>query len=313
MKKYIENLRQKSLLGYIFIQPIYYIFRLFIKTIPDRTFVELKFRWHMDYSLNLDNPKTLNEKINWLKLNDRTQLHTICADKYRVREYVSEKIGTDYLVPLYFQTDNPNELIPENISNIPCIIKANHDSSGGIFVYDKSKIDWVKVQEGFKKRLKQNYFWSSREWQYKNIKPTIVVEKLLQDNQGNIPFDYKLHCFNGKVRMISVDLGRDTDEHHRNWYSREWIREPYKWSSQKGSKFTDPTEEDVERPKTLEEMIRLSEILAQPFAYVRVDWYDVNGQLYFGEITFHHDGGVLPILPKIWDEKLGALLKLQKI
>ncbi|MGB6153232.1 MAG: ATP-grasp fold amidoligase family protein, partial [Pricia sp.] len=209
------------------------------------------------------------------------------------------------------QTDNPSDLIPENITKTPCIIKANHDSSGGIFVYDKNQIDWENVQKGLEKRLKQNYYWSSREWQYKNIKPTIVVEKLLQDSQGNIPFDYKLHCFNGKVRMISVDSGRDTDKHFRNWYSRDWTREPYRWSSQKGQKFTDPSEEDIERPKTLEKMMELSEILAQPFAYVRVDWYEVDGKLYFGEITFHHDGGVFPILPKKWDKKLGTLLKHQ--
>lgn len=267
----------------------------------------------MNYPLNLEKPRTLNEKINWLKLNHRTELHTICADKYKVREYVTKKIGSAYLIPLYFQTKNPYELVPENITKFPCIIKTNHDSSGGVFVYDKNQINWKKTRRAFKVRLKRNYFWSSREWQYKHIEPRIIIEKLLQDNNGNIPFDYKLHCFNAKVRMISVDSGRGTDRHHRNWYSREWNREPYKWSSQKGTKFTDPSEDDIERPGTLEEMIKLSEILAQPFPYVRIDWYDLNSKLYFGEITFHHDGGVLPIIPKIWDTKLGALINHEAI
>ncbi|MBQ4915644.1 glycosyl transferase [Maribacter sp. MMG018] len=294
MKKALQSL-------FVFILPL----------IPDKQLVQLKFRWHMGYFPNLKNPSTLNEKINWLKLYDRTPLHTQCSDKYLVREYIKEKIGNQFLVPLYFTTTNPKEITPENISDVPCIIKANHDSSGGIFVHDKSEINWEDVQETFKERLKLNYYVGSREWQYKNIEPRIIVEKLLQDKNGNIPFDYKLHCFNGKVRMISVDMGRGTDQHYRNWYNTNWEREEFKWSSPKGNgKSTDPSEEDAERPTTLNEMIRLSEILAEPFSYVRVDWYDVDGVLYFGELTFHHDGGFRPIEPKIWDKKLGNELKL---
>jgi hypothetical protein len=239
-------------------------------------------------------------------------LHTQCADKYAVREYIKEKVGENYLVPLYYHTLDPKDLVPDNLPDTPCIIKANHDSSGGIFVYDKSKIDWKGVQKGFEKRLKKNYYWRSKEWQYKNIKPRIIVEKLLQDKNGNIPFDYKLHCFNGKVRMVQVDMGRGTDKHYRNWYNTAWVREPYKWSSPKGNGiFTDPSDEDPEEPPTLKEMIRLSQILAEPFCYVRVDWYDVDGNLFFGEMTFHHDGGMQAILPKIWDEKLGSEVKLE--
>ncbi|MBC6997982.1 glycosyl transferase [Cytophaga sp. FL35] len=267
----------------------------------------------MGYSLDLKNPKTLNEKINWLKLHDRTALHTQCSDKYEVRKFVIEKIGEEFLVPLYFQTEDPNQIIPENITMTPCIIKTNHDSGGGVFVYDKNKIDWAAVQNSLGERMKHNYFWSSREWQYKNIKPRIIVEKLLQDSNGKIPNDYKVHCFNGKVRMISVDVGRNTEEHHRNWYSNKWEREPYKWSSHKGKKFTDPSENDLDPPKNFELMKSLSEKLAAPFNYARIDWYDVNGQLFFGEVTFHHDGGYLPILPKIWDEKLGQELNLKHI
>ncbi|MEP2279096.1 ATP-grasp fold amidoligase family protein, partial [Maribacter sp.] len=113
------------------------------------------------------------------------------------------------------------------------------------------------------------------------------------------------------VRMISVDMGRGTDQHYRNWYNTNWEQEEFKWSSPKeNGKSTDPSSEDLERPKTLKEMIRLSELLAKPFKYVRVDWYDVDGKLYFGELTFHHDGGFRPILPEIWDKKLGNELNL---
>ncbi|WP_225036344.1 ATP-grasp fold amidoligase family protein [Winogradskyella sp. SM1960] len=265
----------------------------------------------MGYKLDLDNPITLNEKINWLKLYDRKDLHTTVADKFKVRDYIKSKIGEQYLVPLLFQSDNPKELLPENLPDIPFIIKANHDSSGGQIVKNKADINWKKIQQQFKKRLKENYFYSSREWQYKNIKPTIIAEKLLTDKNEKIPFDYKIHCFNGKVRMIQVDIDRNSDSHYRNWYNAKWEREPYKWSSSKGNgKYTDPSDYEIDRPDTLDNMIQLSEKLSEDFIYVRVDWYDVDGKLYFGELTFHHDGGTSPILPKEWDENLGKQLLL---
>ncbi len=312
MKRYIEKLRQNTVFENLLIRPIQSLSRLYMKTLPDTTFAKVKFRYHMGYSPNLDNPQTLNEKINWLKLNDRKELLTLCADKYRVREYVLEKIGKEYLVPLYFQTEDPSQIIPENIPETPCIIKANHDSSGGIFVYDKTKINWKEVQKEFTKRLTQNYYQESREWQYKNIQPSIIVEKLLLDIEGVVPMDYKVHCFNSKVIMIQVDKGRGTKYHFRFWYDTDWKPQPYRWSPPiVNDKDNDPLTNGLQRPDTLEEMIELSVILAEPFDYVRVDWYDVDGKLYFGELTFHHDGGFVPILPKIWDKKLGTLLNLK--
>ncbi len=288
------------------------LYQLLLPIITDRQLIKLKFRWHMGYRIDLANPKTLNEKINWLKLYDRTPLHTLCSDKFRVREYIAEKIGEKYLVPLYFSTLKASEIVPQNILHIPCIIKTNHDSGGGFFVRDKKNINWEKIQENLSNRLRTNYYKYSREWQYKNIEPRIIVEKLLEDKNGNIPYDYKVHCFNGKVRMISVDMGRGTDLHHRNWYNKNWEREKFKWSSPKANgKNTDPSNSNPEKPQTLKEMIQLSELLAKAFAYVRVDWYDVDGVLFFGELTFHHDGGFRPILPREWDRILGNQLKLQ--
>ena len=312
-KRKIASIYRNSDFGYYLVRPMYKLYELFLKNVSDEYIVKKKFKEFMGYELDLENPVTLNEKINWLKLNDRKELHTIAADKFKVRDYVIEKIGEEYLVPLLFQNDDPEQLTPENLPDIPFIIKANHDSSGGEIVKDKSKVDWKKVQYQFKKRLKENYFYSSREWQYKNIKPTIIAEKLLVDKNGKIPFDYKIHCFNGKVRMIQVDIDRNTDHHYRNWYNVKWEREPYKWSSPKGNGvYTDPSDFEIEKPATLNQMISLSEKMSEDFMYVRVDWYDVDGKLYFGELTFHHDGGNQPILPKEWDEKLGKELILSE-
>lgn len=281
------------------------------RIIPDKIFLKYKYKRNFGKLPNLDDPKTLNEKIIWLKLNDRTILHTQCADKYEVRSFISEKIGDKYLVPLFFHTQSPKEIIPKNIPDVPCVVKTNHDSGSVFFIRDKSQVNWMNLQKQLKSHLKNNYYWESKEWQYKNIKPRIIVEKLLLDLNGNIPFDYKLHCFNGRVNMIQVDIGRGSGHHHRNWYSRSWEREPYRWSSPKGNGiYTDPSKEDVPKPRCLDKMIELSEKLAQSFRYVRVDWYDMDGQLYFGELTFHHDGGNQKILPEIWDKKLGDLLRL---
>lgn len=277
---------------------------------PDAWVIRYNYWKRRKKSLDLKNPKTLNEKINWLKLYDKRPIHTQCADKYEVRSYIIEKIGRKYLVPLHFQTQNPNDLKPETIPDFPCIIKTNHDSGGGKFVYDKDKLNFELLRENFKQRLKQNYYNKTKEWQYKNIVPRIIVEKLLITKDGNIPLDYKVHCFNGKAHMIQVDIGRGTDKHNRNWYYTDWTRCPFKWTALLINGQTDPADFDVPPPKELEKMCMLSNQLAEPFDYVRVDWYDVDDKLYFGEITFHHDSGCRPIEPEEWDYKLGAMVKL---
>lgn len=295
-------------------KPFIFFYHSIIKPMfSDEYFIRTEYRKKMGETLNLEKPVTLNQKICWLKLNDRTELHTTCADKYAVRNYISKTIGEEYLVPLLYQTENPENIVPENMPTPPYIIKTNHDSGGGVIVKEKSNINWQEVQVKMKKRLAKNYYRQSREWQYKNISPRIIVEKLLVDSNDNLPFDYKVHVFNGKANMIQVDIGRDSDNHFRNWYSLDWKREPYKWSSpKKGNKRTDPSKDDVPKPNNLEQMIKLSEMLAKPFDYVRIDWYDVDGTLYFGEITFHHDGGYQPILPKEWDIALGEKVMLTK-
>jgi len=282
--------------------------------VPDRYYIQRRFKTKMGYYFDIDNPITLNEKINWLKLHSRTPLHTQCSDKYAVRDYVREKVGEEYLVPLFLMTKDVGEINAENLPNKPFIVKTNHDSGGGVVIKDKSKVDWIDLQKKLSKRLKQNYYYKSKEWQYKNIDRCIIVEKLLSGHEGDLPFDYKLHCFNGQVTMIQVDTGRYTQSHHRNWYNINWEREPYKWSSKIGANlYTDPSSDDVEKPKNLATMIELSEVIAKDFDYVRVDWYDVDGKLYFGEITFHHDGGTRPILPPEWDKKLGERLRLSPL
>lgn len=311
LRTFLKNIYESSNFGYAIINPFFKMYKYLKYDLKsDEKTIKQKFKNNFGRELNLENPQTLNEKINWLKLNDRDPLHTKCADKFAVRDYINSKIGKEYLIPLLYDTENPKELIPENLPEIPFIIKTNHDSGGVFMVRDKFKLDYKKVQLDFKRYLNSNYYQESKEWQYKNIKPRILVEKLLLDEEGKIPFDYKLHCFNGSVRMIQVDMGRDTEDHYRNWYNPKWQLEPY--NKGKG-KLTEPSDIEVPKPSTLKEMLRLSEILSEPFDYVRVDWYDIGSKLYFGELTFYPAGGTTPFKPEKWDYILGEELKIRAL
>lgn len=315
MKKKLKFLYNNTKIGHFLIQNGINLYSFYLRhMVSEKKLIQRKFKKAFGFNINLNNPKTLNEKINWLKLNDRSALHTQCADKYAVRKYISKKIGDAYLIPLLLQTANPEEISPKLITDSQFVIKTNHDS-GGIYIVKNSKtINWDDIRKALKGKLKKNYYYKNKEWQYKNIVPCIIVEALLTNKEGDIPYDYKLHCFNGKVRMISVDMGRGTNYHYRNWYNTSWEREPYKWSSPKGNGvFTDPSPIDVPKPFNLEKMITLSEKIAEDFDYVRVDWYDLDSKLYFGEITFHHDGGTKPILPIEWDYRLGSELILTNL
>ena len=179
MKSVIKKLYKETYIGKLLISPIKGLYDWYrFKIIPDDVYIKKVFEKNLGYKLNLQNPVTLNEKIQWLKLNDRTKLHTKCADKYAVREYVKEKIGEQYLIPLLYQTENHKDITDINMPDEPFIIKTNHDSGGVVIVKDKSSINWKQVQKELSLSMKNNYYYPGREWQYKNIKPSIVVEKL---------------------------------------------------------------------------------------------------------------------------------------
>jgi len=304
-RKNVSNLYRKSELGYQLVRPFYKIYESILKVIPDEVIVKSSFKKHMGYELDLNNPETLNEKINWLKLYNKEDIHTLIADKYRVRSYITEKIGAQFLIPLLYHTDNSDDIIPENLPNSEFIIKTNHDSSGGIIVRDKTAVDWPKTRKRFKKLLKENNFYSTREWQYKNIVPHLVVEKLLTNEDGSIPDDYKLHCFNGKVQFIGVDLDRHKENRARNLYDINWNLMSCNWGR--------PNGKNLPKPSNFDEMIKLAEKLAEGFIYLRVDFYSVEGKTYFGELTLHQSSGFRKFWQHECDEKLGKLLDISAL
>ncbi|MEP2060001.1 MAG: ATP-grasp fold amidoligase family protein [Maribacter litoralis] len=295
-------------------KPLVYLFDLYRhRVVDEKSFTENRFKRRMGYDLDLNNPKTLNEKIQWLKLYNRTPLHTICADKIAVRDFVADKVGEEYLVPLILVTENVNDINFENLPDEPFIIKTNHDSGSYKIIKNKNDVDdWDKLRSFFVNSLKSNFYYKSKEWQYKNIPPKILVEKLLITEEGRIPEDYKIHCFKGEPKYIQLDVDRGTPNHSRNWYDVNWERTQFHWSTKlKTGGETLPNDLNIPRPRTLDVMIELARVLSDAFPYVRVDFYSLDDtKVYFGEITFNHDSGFRPIIPKEWDYKLGELVTL---
>lgn len=275
----------------------------------DISYIKKRFFRSHGYKLNIRNPKSLNEKIQWLKMYDRQTLHTVCADKLAVREYFRSKFGHDHIIPLLFQSQKASDITSENLPDTPFILKTNHDAGSFIIVRDKSEIDWNKTRLFFKFALLRNYYWVDREWQYKQIGPKVFAEKLLVCENGKIPNDFKVHCFNGRTEIIYVAMDRE-GLNVREIFNRDWERLSFYWGRKKVvSDSFDFTH--TEKPPNLELMLELSERVAIDFPhYVRVDFYDVDGKLYFGEITQHHGGGFEPIVPIEWDYKLGDLISL---
>jgi hypothetical protein len=305
----LVNLKYRGTIGFFIYKIIYKIGR-FLKYDykSDEKYLSEVFFKRQGYNLNLKDPKTLNEKIQWLKIHNRADFHTQMADKFAIREYISKNIGEEYLVPLVFTTLNYRDIKPENLPDYPFIIKANHDSGSYKIIKDKSKIDWGKLRVDCRWWLSKNYYWYDREWQYKNIVPRIIVEKLLITKAGIIPFDYKINVINGKVEFIYVSVDRE-NANKRNIYSRNWEPLYFTWASK--SKNTDELRgAEIEKPSTMDKMIEISEEIGKLFPYVRVDFYDVDGKIYFGEITQHHGGGFDQIKPIEWDYKFGDMVDL---
>lgn len=268
--------------------------------VSDETFLRSRFRYKSGREMNLQNPKTFNEKIQWIKLHDRNSLMTQCADKYAVREVIEKKVGTHILNELYGVFEDPNEIdfdsLPESF-----VLKATSGSGWNMIVKDKSGFDREKAMKEMKKWISTNYYVKRREWAYKNILPRIICEKYMEDKDGSLP-DYKFFCFNGVPRFIQVDLDRYT-EHKRAFYDTKWQRVDF-------SLQYPIYEREIEPPNSLGGMLEIASKLSSEFLFVRVDMYDFNGKPIFGELSFYPEAGFGKFSPDCWDAKFGTFLKL---
>lgn len=275
------------------------------RIIPDKTILKMEYRLAIGKKLNLDDPQTFNEKLQWLKLYDRKPEYTQLADKYKVRNYIKDTIGDKYLIPLLGVYNSYQEIdfkiLPEQF-----VLKPNH-TSGDVFICkDKSKIDYERLEKLIKKWMKRRYYWFQREWPYKNIIPCVICEKFMSESESP-PDDYKIVCFNGKAKLVQVHLDRFAN-HVQDTYDLEWNKIDLLW----GFEMSEHSGSICEKPKKLEEIIMLSERLAANMCQVRIDWYIVQDNIYFGEITFFDGSGFTPMTPESYDYLLGSWITLPK-
>lgn len=278
----------------------------------DEEFAYRVYKERTGKELNLKDPQTFDDKVWYLKLHNRDPLLTLCSDKYQVREYV-EQCGLGHILnELYGVYDNANEIDFDSIQS-PCFLKCNH-TSGYNIIFDRSK---PFDRRGFIRRfnfvLKQNYYWGSREWNYKDIKPKIIAERVLRDKDGKLPLDYKFMCFHGepKIMYLSADTcseeGTHSPDQRLNYYDMEFHQLPITGAGMKN------IEGSVEKVDTFETMKEYAAILSKPFPFCRVDFYSVDGKIYFGEITFYPTGGCQNLQPQEWSERVGSWIDLTSL
>lgn len=271
--------------------------------LPDKEFCELRYALRFDGKLpDLNNPKTFNEKLQWLKLYDRNPKYTMLVDKYAVKEYIAREVGNEYVIPTLGVWKSFEEIDFDKLPN-QFVLKCTHDSGSVIVVKDKKNFEKEEARKTIKNALNKNFFVESREWPYKNVVPQIIAEKYIVDESGIELKDYKVFVFEGKAKIIQVDYDRFID-HKRNLYTLNWehidlaIEYP-----------TDPRRK-IEKPKQLCKMLEIAEQVAVGIPHVRVDFYSVGDKIYFGEMTFYHESGLGVFEPEEWNNSFGKWIKI---
>ena len=271
----------------------------FYKWMPDEDYLKRYYKARTGRELDLDHPKTFNEKLQWLKIHDRNPLYTKLADKYEVKEYVAGRIGNEHVIPTYGVWERVEDICYKELPD-RFVLKTTHDSGSVVICKDKNRFDIKKAQRKLNSSLKRNYFYKMREWPYKNIKPRIIAEKYMVDESKIELKDYKVLCFDSAPKLIELHQGRFAQEHFMDYYDLDWNRTSICNIHEKPSLVSMP------RPKCLAQMLDYSHILADGIPHVRVDWYVINDQLYFGEITFYDGSGYDLFIDERDDELLGS-------
>ena len=295
---------RKLITKYPLLKSKYYLIKSqYYQRFDDEEIIIKTFKKRLGYSPELQNPVTFNEKIQWLKLNWYDSNVVKLADKYRVRDYVKEKCGEQYLNELYDVYENVNEI---NLAQLPnqFVLKVTHGSGFNVICKDKKEVNWNEKFKLLETWMKINYYSINREWVYKDIKPKIICERYLSDTEPGGIKDYKFFCFNGVPKYIQVDSERFID-HKRNMYDCNWNRIPVDYIYPR-------TEELDEKPSKLEEMMEVAKKLSNGFPFVRVDLYFTQNKIYFGEMTFFPEAGFGKFKPEKYDKIFGEQLILPK-
>lgn len=300
----IQKIRRTTLMR-IALFPLNKIYKYYrFCLIPEKTFIRKSFYKKLGDKLDFDNPQTFNEKLQWLKLYYRLDIMTKAADKCAVREYIKNKIGDKYLIPLWQIFDDYKDI---NVRVLPksFALKATHASGWNIICHDKYKLKDTELKKTLKKWQSTNYYIYGKEWAYKNIKPRFICEKLILDENGKSPMDYKFFCFNGQPKYIQVDIDR-YENHERTFYNTNWKKQSFGllYNIGKG---------EIQKPEKFDEMLNIAKKLSQGFPFIRVDLYNLKGKIYFGELTFYPENGTGRFFPKKIDLELGRLIQLPEL
>lgn len=267
---------------------------------PDAMYLQWQFHHIYGRRLDLKDPKTYADKLAWLKLNKKDPRLSKLVDKYEVREFVKNKIGEEYLIPclgVYNCTDEiPWDALPEKY-----VLKCTHDSASVVLHISNEKFDRQTAIRSLNHHLGRNMYWYAREYAYKDVPPRIICEAFLDDN-GKAPADYKIMCFGGEPKYIILDLDRFGD-HHRDCYDLNWEKQDLTTDHEQSNTI-------VPKPKGFDEMIELARKLSIGFPHVRVDFYNLDGKIYFGEMTFFPWGGPIWFKPDEWNYRLGEMIKI---
>ena len=279
------------------------IIKKILRILPDKIYLKIKYYIRFKKKLNLHTPETYNEKIQWLKLYDRKKIYTTMVDKYEVKNYVANIIGEEYIIPTIGVFNKFDEINFDSLPN-QFVIKCTHDSCGLIIVKNKKELDIKKARKKINKCLKNNYFFGGREWPYKNVKPRIIIEPYLEEKKYGELRDYKFFTFSGKVKFMFIASNRQGNgDTYFDFYD-----EKFNHLDIINGHSNNPT--PPEKPLNFNKMIELAEKLSKNIKHVRIDFYEVDGKIYFGEMTFYHWSGFVPFSPEKWDKIIGSYIKI---
>lgn len=278
--------------------------RGFFKNMSNEEYLKRRFHAYMKRDLNLENPKSFNEKLQWLKLHDQNSIYTTMVDKSAAKEYVASIIGESYIIPTFGIWDRFENIDFDSLPN-KFVLKCTHDSGVHVLVKDKSHLDFAAARKKFNYSLRNNYFYIGREWPYKNVKPRIIAEKYMEDNEQEGLSDYKIHSFNGEPKVILVCKDRFSKKGMtEDFFDIKWQHLPVK------RVFYENSSEHIPKPLVLDEMISLSKKLSKNIPFLRTDFYIINEKVYFGELTFYPASGFEQFVPDSFDIKMGNWLRL---
>ena len=269
----------------------------------DEIYVRVEYFIVFGKRLRLKNPQTYSEKLQWLKLHEGDPIYTRMVDKAEAKKYVTEIIGEEYIIPTYGVWNHFDEIDFDKLPD-QFVLKTTHDSGGVIICKDKKTLDKNAAKVKLEKSLKNDYYYTSKEWPYKNVVPRIIAEKYMEDESGEL-CDYKLFCFDGKMKALFIATDRFTsgEETKFDFFDENFNHLPFTNGHPNATK-------PIKKPESFQQMKDLAEKLSQKIPHVRVDFYCTNGKIYFGELTFFHWGGFKRFEPEEWDFKFGEWFKL---